>query len=70
MLGTKFGMTVPVGKAFGLMAGAGLAVSAHAGVQEIVWVEVDNSVGTMGDYGARRRPSTCATRVRRLAFTQ
>lgn len=48
MLGTKFGMTVPVGKAFGLVAGAGLAMSAHAGVQEIVWVEVDNSVGTMG----------------------
>lgn len=49
MRGTKFGMTFPVGKAIGLMAGAGLAVSAHAGVQEIVWVEVDNSVGTMGD---------------------
>jgi len=32
-----------------MLAAAGLAVSAQAGVEEIVWVEIDNSVGTMGD---------------------
>jgi hypothetical protein len=37
-------------KAFSMMVCAGLAASGvRAGVEEIVWVEVDNSVGTMGD---------------------